>query len=93
MALLDIILYTCIYMGQRGIPKYSEELINLRVSMEERLFETHLCKDASNAPHIYRAGIARRAQQHLWRPVPQSHNLCTTKHCIIHTHTTIDKMH
>ena len=34
-----------------------------------------LCKDAGDAPHVYCRGIVRCTQQHLWRSVPERHNL------------------
>ena len=56
-------------------PEYSEQLIDFRVSMEERSFCNHLGEDAGNAPDIDRAGVALTTEQDLRSTVPQSHNL------------------
>ena len=52
-----------------------EELINLRVSLEERLFVGHLCEDATNGPDVDRTGVLGGAQQDLRGPIPQGHDL------------------
>lgn len=78
-----------------GRPEYSEELVNLRVSVEDWLFQNHFCKDAGNAPDINGTGIASRAQQHLRGTVPQGHNLPGVKkgdaECGKTTHGSVDK--
>ena len=60
-------------------PEYSEQLVDLRVSVEERLLQNHLCKDARDAPDVDGAGVARRAEQNLGSSIPQSHHLTQPK--------------
>lgn len=64
-----------VYIKLNEVPEYTKQLINLRVSLEERVPGGHLWKDTANWPDIYRAGVAGRAQQNFWSSVPQGHNL------------------
>ena len=43
--------------GMYDLPKHSEQLVNFRVAVKQRLFGDHLGKDAANAPHVNWAGV------------------------------------
>ncbi len=45
----------------------SEDLVNLRISREERLARCQLGEDAAGRPDVHRRRVVRHAQQHLRR--------------------------
>lgn len=66
-----------VYVKLKEVPEYTKQLINLRVSLEERVPGSHLWEDTADWPDIYRTGVAGGAQQNFWSSVPQGHNLVT----------------
>uniref|UniRef100_A0A147BDZ8 Putative secreted protein n=1 Tax=Ixodes ricinus TaxID=34613 RepID=A0A147BDZ8_IXORI len=56
-------------------PEDAEELVNLRVAVEERPLVDHLNEDARDAPNVNGGGVAGRAEQYLRGPVPERDNL------------------
>ena len=52
-----------------------ENLVNLRVSHEQRTSLHHLSKDAACRPEIDSEGISFLAEQNLWTPVPECDDL------------------
>jgi hypothetical protein len=56
-------------------PEDLEDLVNLRVTREERLARAHLSEDAANGPHVDAGGVLPTSQQNLWRAVPQCDDL------------------
>ena len=52
-----------------------EQLVNLRVSLEEGPPVDHLCVDGSDGPDVDGTGILRGAEQKLRGPVPECHHL------------------
>jgi hypothetical protein len=60
----------------KRIPEYFEYLINLRVARKEGIsLHDHLCKDATDGPHINSRGVMAGSQKHFRGAVPQRHNL------------------
>lgn len=56
-------------------PEDPEELVNLRVSVKQRLLGSKLSKDGAGAPDIDRGGVPGRTQKDLGSSVPQGHHL------------------
>jgi len=56
-------------------PENSEQLVNFRVALEERLLVSHFSKNAGNGPDVNWTRISAGAKQNFRRPVPQSHHL------------------
>ncbi|KAH3668729.1 hypothetical protein OGAPHI_002483 [Ogataea philodendri] len=56
-----------------------EDLVDLRVSGKQRLAVGHLCKNASNRPHIHACRVLFTTKQDLWTSVPQSDNLVSVR--------------
>jgi hypothetical protein len=52
-----------------------EELLELGVARKKRLLADHLCKDATDAPHVDRRGVVSATEENLGRPVPKCHDL------------------
>lgn len=75
--------------GVRRVPEDPEELVYLRVAVEERLLGGQLGEDGADAPHVHGRGVARGAQQDLGRAVPQGHHLGGQTHTSNTQHSTI----
>ncbi len=58
-----------------NVPEDAEQLVNLGVTVEQRLLGEHLGKDASNGPDVHGPGVASAAQEDLRGAVPQGDNL------------------
>ena len=56
-------------------PENLEELIDFRVAVKERTASGHLGENAANAPDVDGARVARRAQQHFGRTIPERDDL------------------
>ena len=80
--LIKIVDYT-FNLSEDDVPEDPEELVNLRITMEEGFLGGELGKDGANTPDVYGCRVTRGAQEHLWRSVPQRHHL----HERTHTHT------
>lgn len=52
-----------------------EDLIDLRVTREERLAGSHLGEDAANGPHVDTSGVLATTEQNFGRAVPESDDL------------------
>mmetsp|Transcript_30415 Transcript_30415/g.50192 ORF Transcript_30415/g.50192 Transcript_30415/m.50192 type:complete len:226 (-) Transcript_30415:268-945(-) len=52
-----------------------EQLVNLRVTREERTFGDHLNENGSNSPHINRRSIRLGSKENLRRTVPKGNDL------------------
>lgn len=61
--------------GCWSLPEDPEELVDLRVAMEQRLLGGKFSKDGAGAPNVNRGGVTRRTQEDLWSSVPQGHHL------------------
>lgn len=57
------------------LPENLEDLVNLRITWEQRLAGAHLGKYAAHRPHVYTRGVLPTTQQDLRSTVPQRHNL------------------
>lgn len=57
------------------LPESLEDLINLRVSREQRLPRTHLGEDTSHRPHVDASGVLSTAKQDLGGTVPERNDL------------------
>lgn len=51
-----------------------KDLVNLGVTWEERMSQSHLGKDAADGPHVDGGAVVSRAQQHFGRTVPERYN-------------------
>lgn len=60
-------------------PEDPEDLINLRVTGEERLTHDHLGKDAADRPHVNARRVVTRAEEDFGSAVPESDNLCLVR--------------
>ena len=56
-------------------PEDAEQLINLRIAVEDGTFVGHLGEDAADRPDIDRHTVALRAEENFGSAVPQSDNL------------------
>jgi hypothetical protein len=61
--------------GQKVVLEDLENLINLRITWEERLSGAHLCKDTTNRPHVNTSGVLATTKQDLWGSIPQGDDL------------------
>jgi hypothetical protein len=57
------------------LPEDAEQLVDLSVTLKERLLQKHLGKDASDGPDVNGSGITRASQQDLGRTIPQRDDL------------------
>lgn len=57
-----------------GVP---EELINLRITGEQRCLGDQLREDRSNTPHIHSSRVVARAEKDFGSSIPQCDNLCS----------------
>lgn len=60
--------------GTRSLLEDLEDLINLRISWEERLSRAHLCEDTPNRPHIHTSRVLTPSKQNLRRTIPESYD-------------------
>lgn len=58
-----------------NVPEDLKDLVNLRVSREQRLACAHLGEDAADRPHVDTSRVLATTEQNLWSTVPQSNNL------------------
>lgn len=70
VALLNACSFTLV-----NLPEDPEQLVDLWVAVEERLFCSEFSKDSPSAPNVNRGGITWWTQEYLWSPVPKSNNL------------------
>lgn len=74
-------LYDTIFFQFHILPKYSKQLIDLAVTLEERLLRCHFGEYTSDAPDIDCARVTARSEKNLWRSIPQGNNLvCVNSH-------------
>jgi hypothetical protein len=57
------------------MPEDLEDLVNLRVTGEQRLARAHLSEDTAHRPHVDASRVLSTAEQDLRRTVPQSDHL------------------
>ena len=57
------------------VPEDLEDLVNLRVTREERLARAHLSEDATDRPHVNTSRVLSPTKQNLWRAVPECDDL------------------
>ena len=57
------------------IPENAEKLVDLSVTLEQRLLQVHLSEDATNGPDVHASAVARATKEHLWSSVPKRHDL------------------
>lgn len=60
---------------QHNLPEDLEDLVNLRITREQRLARAHLGKDAAYRPHVDTSGILAATKQNFRSAVPKSDNL------------------
>lgn len=58
-----------------SLPEDLEDLVNLRVTREQRLAGAHLSKDSSTRPHVDAGGILATAEEDLRRSIPEGDDL------------------
>lgn len=67
-------------------PEDAEDLVNLRVTGEQRLAHGHLGKDTANGPHVNGRRVMTRAEKDFGGAVPKGDNLgsvvCTEGVCV-----------
>ena len=62
------------------VPEDAEELVDLRVTREERALGNHLGEDAASAPNVDSDRVLLRTKEDLRSAVPQSDDLSTKRH-------------
>ena len=62
-------------MSQKSSPKDPEDLVDLRVTWEERLAHNELGEDAADGPHIDSSRVVTRAKEDFRCTVPECDNL------------------
>lgn len=60
--------------NQRHSPKDTENLINLRIAMEERFFGQHFIENAGHAPNIHACWVFVGTQQNFGSTIPKGHD-------------------
>ena len=58
-----------------NVPEDLEDLVNLRVTREERLAGGHLSKDTADGPHVYACAVLTSTEEDLRCTVPKSDDL------------------
>lgn len=61
--------------GRAKLSKDLVDLIDLRVTREERPLGNHFHEDGSDRPNIHGRGVGLRAEQDFWRAVPKGNHL------------------
>lgn len=52
-----------------------EDLVDFRVTREQRFPCTHLREDGSDGPHVDAGGVLSATQENLWGTIPKGDNL------------------
>lgn len=60
---------------QSHLPENFEDLVDLRVTREQRLASAHLGEDSTHGPHINASRVLASTKQNLWGAVPKSDDL------------------
>lgn len=61
--------------GRAESPEDTEDLVDLRVTGEQRATHRHLGKDTAYAPHVDGRAVVTRTEKDLWSPIPQRDHL------------------
>lgn len=52
-----------------------EDLVNFRVTGEERFAGAHLCKDSTNRPHVDASRVLTTTEEDFWCSIPKCDDL------------------